>query len=178
MSEMIEFDSVAQTAVVAIGAPGERVFFLQVIGDGQSLNLKVEKEQMAALGQGTHELLLHLGLQDLVQRLVDGIEQAEQADPEPVAPIVEEPPRFAVNSIALGFDEVRSQVMLECEEFPQTDDEPSRLRLWLDPEQLVDLAIQGLAVAARGRPLCQMCGLPMQPDGHVCPATNGHRSGV
>ena len=30
-------------------------------------------------------------------------------------------------------------------------------------------------VVNEGRPLCQLCGLPMDPDGHKCPASNGHR---
>ena len=30
--------------------------------------------------------------------------------------------------------------------------------------------------SARGRPRCQFCGNPMDPEGHVCPATNGHRT--
>jgi len=173
MSELFEIEAVFQTAVVAIGEPGERVFYLQVIGDGQSINLKVEKEQMVALGQGTYELLLHLGLQELLQLLVSGAPELGQ----PAEPIVADPPKFSVGSIAIGFDEVRGQVMLECEEFGE-ETEPSRLRIWLGPEQLVDLAVQGLAVAAKGRPLCQMCGLPMEPEGHVCPATNGHRAGI
>ncbi|HAI99827.1 MAG TPA: DUF3090 domain-containing protein, partial [Dehalococcoidia bacterium] len=27
---------------------------------------------------------------------------------------------------------------------------------------------------AAGRPRCFLCGLPINPDGHVCPRANGH----
>jgi hypothetical protein len=30
-------------------------------------------------------------------------------------------------------------------------------------------------VAAAGRPRCELCGNPIGPEGHVCPALNGHR---
>src|SRR5438477_497658 len=35
-------------------------------------------------------------------------------------------------------------------------------------------ARQGALVCARGRPTCQFCGNPLDPEGHVCPAMNGH----
>jgi len=30
-------------------------------------------------------------------------------------------------------------------------------------------------VVAAGRPPCPLCGLPLDPDGHVCPRQNGYR---
>jgi len=29
-------------------------------------------------------------------------------------------------------------------------------------------------VVAQGRPVCPLCGQPMDPDGHFCPRANGH----
>ena len=29
-------------------------------------------------------------------------------------------------------------------------------------------------VVRAGRPVCPLCGRPMDPDGHACPKTNGH----
>jgi Protein of unknown function (DUF3090) len=49
------------------------------------------------------------------------------------------------------------------------------VRLWVTRPQLRVLARHGAEVAARGRPLCPLCELPMDPAGHVCPAHNGHR---
>jgi uncharacterized repeat protein (TIGR03847 family) len=31
------------------------------------------------------------------------------------------------------------------------------------------------ALLAAGRPLCPLCALPLDPEGHVCPRQNGHR---
>jgi glutamate synthase domain-containing protein 1 len=43
-------------------------------------------------------------------------------------------------------------------------------------EQARAFVLHALAVVAEGRPLCQLCGLPIDPSGHICPASNGHRS--
>lgn len=53
--------------------------------------------------------------------------------------------------------------------------EPARLRLWATREQMLALARHGATVAARGRPKCRFCGNPIDPQGHMCPAMNGHR---
>lgn len=53
--------------------------------------------------------------------------------------------------------------------------EGRRVRFWATREQMLSLARHGAAVCARGRPRCQLCGNPLDPEGHVCPALNGHR---
>jgi uncharacterized repeat protein (TIGR03847 family) len=55
--------------------------------------------------------------------------------------------------------------------------EASRVRFWATREQMLSLARHGAAVCARGRPQCQLCGNPIDPEGHQCPALNGHRDG-
>jgi uncharacterized repeat protein (TIGR03847 family) len=42
-------------------------------------------------------------------------------------------------------------------------------------DQVRAFILHALAVVAEGRPLCQLCGLPIDPEGHICPASNGHR---
>jgi hypothetical protein len=53
--------------------------------------------------------------------------------------------------------------------------ERGRVRFWATREQMLSLARHGAAVCAAGRPRCQLCGNPIDPDGHQCPALNGHR---
>ena len=53
--------------------------------------------------------------------------------------------------------------------------EPSRIRFWATREQMLSLARHGASVCAQGRPRCQLCGNPIDPEGHECPALNGHR---
>ena len=54
------------------------------------------------------------------------------------------------------------------------DHEPETLRLLATREQMLALSRHGAAVAERGRPTCQFCGNPIDPEGHACPAMNGH----
>src|SRR5207249_11914750 len=44
-----------------------------------------------------------------------------------------------------------------------------RIRVFATREQMLSLSRQGALVAARGRPACQFCGNPIDPEGHVCP---------
>lgn len=53
--------------------------------------------------------------------------------------------------------------------------ERSRVRFWATREQMLSLARHGATVCAAGRPRCQLCGNPIDPEGHQCPALNGHR---
>ncbi|MGH2556354.1 MAG: DUF3090 family protein [Actinomycetota bacterium] len=53
--------------------------------------------------------------------------------------------------------------------------EPGRIRFWATREQMLSLARHGAMVCAAGRPRCQLCGNPLDPEGHQCPALNGHR---
>jgi uncharacterized repeat protein (TIGR03847 family) len=52
--------------------------------------------------------------------------------------------------------------------------DPDQLRLWATKEQMFALSRHGASVAERGRPTCQFCGNPLDPEGHACPAMNGH----
>jgi uncharacterized repeat protein (TIGR03847 family) len=50
------------------------------------------------------------------------------------------------------------------------------VRFWATRDQMLALARHGAEVASRGRPTCRFCDQPMDPEGHVCPAMNGHRT--
>jgi len=50
-----------------------------------------------------------------------------------------------------------------------------RVRFWATREQMLSLARHGALVCAAGRPRCPLCGNPIDPEGHRCPALNGHR---
>jgi uncharacterized repeat protein (TIGR03847 family) len=53
--------------------------------------------------------------------------------------------------------------------------DPARIRFWATREQMLSLARHGAMVCAAGRPRCQLCGNPLDPEGHQCPALNGQR---
>ena len=61
------------------------------------------------------------------------------------------------------------------EEAPGEERGAGRVRFWATREQMLSLARHGALVCAAGRPRCPLCGNPMDPEGHRCPALNGHR---
>ena len=160
----------------AIGEPGMRTFYLQARAGEQLLTVIVEKEQVELLARSVLELLAD----DPRETVVVEIDDDEQTLEEPVDP------RFRAGRLSIGFDDTEDRFLLEIEEFvPELEDddprsllvgEPDTVSLWASREQMLALARHGEAVVGRGRPRCQFCGNPMDPEGHVCPATNGHRA--
>ena len=155
----------------AIGEPGERVFFLQADADAASYAITVEKQQVLLLGESVRELLATLG-----RATDDTYDEAAMALRLPVDPL------WRAGRLSLGYDERRDRFVLEIEELVRVDEddepiepgEPDLVRLLASRELMLALARHGDAVASKGRPTCQYCGNPIDPDGHVCPAMNGH----
>jgi uncharacterized repeat protein (TIGR03847 family) len=61
------------------------------------------------------------------------------------------------------------------EEEVESRPEAGRVRFWATREQMLSLARHGAVVCAAGRPQCPLCGNPIDPEGHRCPALNGQR---
>jgi uncharacterized repeat protein (TIGR03847 family) len=72
-------------------------------------------------------------------------------------------------------EEEDSDLDAEVAELLGGDPARGRVRFWATREQMLSLARHGAAVCAAGRPRCQFCNGPIDPEGHVCPAMNGHR---
>ncbi|MDX1449462.1 MAG: DUF3090 family protein [Acidimicrobiia bacterium] len=148
----------------AVGEPGQRRFYLQVHTGGRVTTLLAEKQQMAALAEQGLRILAAREIssdQAVVDRIVaDGLEVIDPG---------EDNERFRVGeiSIALGGAELLTVEIASVEE----DDAVSFV---ISPEQFRAMAQVALDVVAAGRPLCEWCQLPMDPEGHACPARNGH----
>src|SRR2546426_6171386 len=70
------------------------------------------------------------------------------------------------------------EALEELEELePDSNEERDvgRGRFWATREQMLSLARHGALVCEAGRPRCPLCGNPIDPEGHRCPALNGHR---
>ena len=191
----MELPQVDKITAGAIGEPGERTFYLQVRTGIELFTLLVEKQQVELLATSILEILATVGKetgegpgeeqleleeplepmwrvgrlsigyqedQDLMlleaEELVpeDEDEEEEEGDDDEGEPVLEVPDDLA------GLETVVEEP------------ERERLRLWATREQMLALSRHGAEVAARGRPRCQFCGNPMDPEGHVCPAMNGH----
>jgi uncharacterized repeat protein (TIGR03847 family) len=169
MNRDIDLDPVSAITTGAVGEPGERVFYLQAGQEDFVVTLLVEKQQVAVLATQLDQLLERLG-------------EADEEDDADRAPELVEPvePVFRVGPMALGYDEDRDLVLLQCEELVAEEEvdgeaEPATVRLWATREQMRALARRGEEVVGAGRPTCSMCGEPLEPGGHFCPPSNGHK---
>jgi uncharacterized repeat protein (TIGR03847 family) len=157
----------------AVGEPGARTFYLQLREGEHLISVLVEKQQVQLLAASVLDLLA-----DLDVETGTGPPDAELALEDPVDP------RWRAGRLSIGYDQERDLFILEIEEFqPEVEDDDPR-SLLLDPpetlhvlasrEQMLALSRHGATVAEAGRPLCEFCGNPMDPEGHACPAMNGH----
>ena len=184
----MDLERVDRITAGAVGEPGERTFFLQAREGDRSITILVEKEQVELLGTSILEILATVG-----RETGEGPPSDELGLEPPLEPL------WRAGRLSIGYAEERDLMLLEIEELvepedepedeeDETDDEPEggaalvdegpepgRVRLWATREQMLALARHGAAVAERGRPKCRYCGNPIDPQGHMCPAMNGHR---
>jgi uncharacterized repeat protein (TIGR03847 family) len=174
----MELGPVDRITADAIGEPGMRTFYLQVREGLELITMVLEKQQVELLAASILELLADVPLETGL-----GPDDESMALEEPVDP------RWRVGRLSIGYDGERDLFQLEAEEYrPDPDEEPEDLleptsaletepellRIWATREQMLALSRHGAAVAERGRPTCRFCGNPMEPEGHACPAMNGH----
>ena len=176
-----DLDPVTRLTADAVGEPGQRTFYLQAASGPDQVTLLVEKEQVRRLAESLQTWLPGLA----ADRPEDpGEAAAAEAGQLALAPPLE--PDFRVGQLTLSYDPERDRVVIEATEFQagEDDDEgqgpaglpdPLTVRLFVTRAQLRVLARHGSEVVARGRPLCPLCGNPLDPTGHICPAQNGHR---
>lgn len=148
----------------AFGQPGQRTFRLRVVGaDGQSASIWLEKEQMQALSLALKQMLSQLEY---------------NAEPPPAEvgefPVVADND-FRVGRMGMGFNPSDRTVVIYAFEMGVDDDEEEpTLRVRLTQEQCASLGAQLDEIIAGGRPVCALCGLPVEQAGHVCVRSNGH----
>jgi uncharacterized repeat protein (TIGR03847 family) len=89
-----------------------------------------------------------------------------------------------VGTIGVSYDEDLDRIVIVLEEIEidddeedddETDDSGRVLRVALSREQAAAFAIHATMQVEAGRPPCPLCALPLDPSGHICPRTNGHR---
>lgn len=161
-SESFEFSEPDFFVVGAIGEPGNRVFYLQAGQHEVIVSLRCEKQHVAALAHHLDELFADL----------------PPTVPDPQSRQLREPieTTWLLGSLAFGFDPSNDRIMILAEEL--TDDPPgAEARFTITRGQAASIIATTEELLAGSRPLCRICGLPMNPDGHVCPRSNGHSPG-
>jgi len=176
-----DLDPVTRLTADAVGTPGQRTFYLQAASGADQVTLLVEKEQVRRLTES-----LQSWLPELAADRPEDPEEARVAEAGELALAEPLEPDFRVGQLSLSYDPERDRVVVVATELVAGEEQPEELatelatepqevRLIVTRPQLRVLARHGSQVVARGRPLCPLCGNPLDPSGHICPALNGHR---
>jgi probable phosphomutase (TIGR03848 family)/uncharacterized repeat protein (TIGR03847 family) len=163
---LYDLNPVSHITAGVVGKPGKRTFYLQGRQGRTVVTLVAEKEQMSALSAGIDQLLERLGKG--TQTLQVTAEQMELS--EPLEPL------FRVGQLGLGYDAEQNLVVLVAYELPQEEEAATVnvARFWATQDQMRALARHTAGIVASGRPICVLCGRPIDPEGHFCPKRNGH----
>lgn len=161
MSPALDLGDLDRFTVGTEGPVGKRVFLLQCRSGNTVLTLKAEKQQVSVLAE-------YLG------RVLRDLERPEHL-PEDLE--IEEPtePHWVIGTMGVTFDQSLDRVVLVAEELVAEDEEGDVARFSVTRAQAAAFAIRAAALVDAGRPPCPLCGLPLDPSGHQCPRTNGHR---
>jgi len=167
MNQSFDMDAVEHFTVGAIGEPGSRLFLMQFQQGTVLATLKVEKQQVSALCSYLGELLAdspspgHLP-EDMALRTPLDID-------------------WVAGALGASYDEVADRITFLIEEAGLSElesesiDTNASARCMVTREQAAAFAIHGTSLVESGRPPCPLCGHPLDPSGHACPRTNGHR---
>jgi uncharacterized repeat protein (TIGR03847 family) len=191
-----EFDWPDRVVIGTVGQPGARTFYLQARAGSRLVSASLEKEQSALLAEKIDEILDQLMTGDGNPYSVPAVTPVELVDNDPLEQPVEE--EFRTGTMSLGWDPSTGQIVLEAYPIALVDDESDDLLdealgaaaglegfgddavgIELpEPEEVLlvrmpvgtarAFAKRTREIVGAGRPLCPLCGLPMDPDGHDC----------
>jgi uncharacterized repeat protein (TIGR03847 family) len=161
VGESLDLGALDRFTVGTEGPVGRRVFLLQCRRGATVLTMKIEKQQVAVLAEYLGRLLASLEL--------DG--------PLPEDLELEEPhePLFVIGTLGVAYDDASRRIVLVAEELASEDERGDVARFSVTPAQAAAFARRAQMLVEAGRPPCPYCELPLDPRGHDCPRTNGHR---
>ena len=179
MDFFADFDFVDVITAGALGEPGRRTFYIQARAGARTVTIRSEKQQVAAIGKYLRRALAHLPVPEgqpprSVMQLAEPVQEA-----------------FVLGAIALEFNRSNDEFVLHLKEFAplsQDDDEDdleedddddslenasgSRARVSMTRAQAMAFCDNADRIVSAGRPDCEYCELPINPDGHFCPRMN------
>ncbi|HVB71379.1 MAG TPA: DUF3090 family protein [Acidimicrobiales bacterium] len=151
------FDAPDRVMVGTLGEVGQRLFLLQARQGRRLVIVKCEKLQLVALVEWLARVLDDLGRPG---HLPDDLALEPEYEVDLVA-----------GDITVLLNEANRSVSVSIASVEEDD----TLELTLSAEWAGALAIAITRLVEAGRPLCPLCGGPLDPQGHDCPRTNGHR---
>ena len=163
MSASFDLNDLEHFTVGTIGAPGQRVFYLQAGVTGTLVSLKLEKQQVAALAEYLAGALREIS--DDPDAIIP------EADIGLIDPVEAE---WTVGDIGIGYDSDADRMLVMATEMPSQDDpdDPATARFRITQSQVAGFVARARQVVASGRPPCRYCGAPLNDDGSWCACSN------
>jgi uncharacterized repeat protein (TIGR03847 family) len=156
----IVFENISELLAAARGAPGKRTFYLIAGHSDRWVRVWMEKTQMQTLGESIEQILT---AQSSPGQSEDALLSTGDPPGQPAA-------EFQAGRLGLGHDPDRDMIVL----LAQAPEEEPVVQFWATKEQMRALSKRITEVVAAGRPVCALCGGPIDPHGHMCVKANGH----
>ena len=162
MPETQNLGSLQHISADAVGQPGQRRFRLRLITQSpEYVYVWLEKEQLSAL-------------KDAIDTILDEFDHGPTSAlrDDFVFPLdVDVEIDIRAGNLSLGLKETEDLIVLISVGVSQ--EESMSLSVEFDYGRARALCIQIETVVAAGRQPCPLCGGPIDPEGHVCPRSNG-----
>ncbi|MET4704767.1 DUF3090 domain-containing protein [Frigoribacterium sp. UYMn621] len=173
------FDWPDRVVVGTVGEPGARTFYLQARAGRRVVSVGIEKEQSALLAEKIEEILDELMNAEGNPVSVPAETPIELVDNDPLEQPVDA--EFRTGVMSLGWDPSTAQIVIEAYPLVVTEDDDSSPfdpePAEVEPAEMLMVRIpvgtarafakRTLEVVGAGRPICSVCGSPIDPDGHV-----------
>lgn len=171
-----DLNPVSQIVADAVGEPGKRTFFLQARAGSDMVSLVLEKQEVNSLALSVLQLLEELEKQypDLPPATTRGVRLHVEPPAEPT---------FRVGELSIGYDVDEDQIWIVAKALvlneegavvdPEDESVPA-VRFVASRALMRAMSEHALEVVTQGRPVCPLCGRPIDRGGHFCPRSDGH----
>ena len=163
---MIDFSLVDAIDADSIGLPGERTFRLRIRAGENRAALWMEKEQLSEIGRALSQILAEHS---------QARGRAESA-PAEMGEFSEPDVDFRIARLGLDFQPEDEHIVLLADdrEALESGGTPA-FRMEITRAMALSLIEAIPSIVGAGRPLCPLCGRPLEGEGqHFCPPSNGH----
>ncbi len=159
-----EFPQIDSLLPVALGEPGSRVFHIQAVAGSRVVSIKLEKQQVEVLSNHLEHLLEQYSVSEEPPHIDTGIHE----------PVLAE---WVAGSLALAISEEPSRVIVIIEQLFDQEANPdvgpeNTAQFGLSASQARAFVTAAHELIEGSRPLCRLCGMPKDPQGHICPRLN------
>jgi uncharacterized repeat protein (TIGR03847 family) len=186
---ILDFDEPDGFTAGAVGEPGDRTFYLRATKGSHEVAVVLEKEQLAILADRMLTVVDELERRGLTAIDAGRYSKSEDEASEDLAA------DFYVGILTIAWDEDVDRIVVEARSqlhdegagdpaFPDLADEdddvpddapigPDVLRVRLRPQVALRFARQAGVMVDVDRPVCPLCGKPLDPTGHRCSGPRG-----